>query len=139
MAANAGREVVSERRFFPRGDAMNALKAMLASQGEEMPELSAIAQEALGRRMSGAVVSMLNGTMGTNWLGAASMLSEGESFLMPEGFTPCAVLLDYGTDVDVLVIFIQSGEGVASATASFVAAEAIQGGEGLLSLLYTEE
>ena len=55
--------------------------------------------------------SLLNGQAGAEWLAAASLLTVSETFLMPEGFVPCIVLLDYGTEADAMVVFTQTGQG----------------------------
>ena len=139
MAENEGCEIVSERRFLLREDAIETLWAVMAAEGDTPPEMGEAAREAVQKRLGSSVTSMLNGTMGVSWLGAASILSEAGGYLMPEGFAPCAVLLDYGTAADVMVVFAQTGEGVIGASASFVAAQAVEDSQEILSLLYTEE
>lgn len=139
MAENEGREIVSERRLLLREDAAEALWTIIAAEGETPPEMSEATREAIQKRLGSSVTSMLNGTMGTTWLAATSILCETEGYLMPEGFAPCAVLLDYGTAADVMVIFAQTGEGVIGASASFVSSAAVATGGDLISLLYTEE
>ena len=57
---------------------------------------------------------------------------------MPEGFTPCVVLLDFDTDADVMVVFTQTGEETVTAQAVFVSAAVVDAGMEALMLMYVE-
>ena len=82
--------------------------------------------------------SLLNGQAGAEWLAAASLLTVSETFLMPEGFVPCIVLLDYGTEADAMVVFTQTGRETVTAQAAFVNVETVEAAMDAVLLLYTE-
>lgn len=124
---------VKEYRFLClREDMMDTFVSMASA-----PEWSALAREVLAKRFAGMAPSVINSLGGAAWLAACSVLTETTGYLMPEGFAPGAVLMEYGTDVDVMITFVQTGEDVITATAAFVDAQ-IASGE-TLSLFYTEE
>ena len=58
---------------------------------------------------------------------------------MPEDFVPCIVLMDFGTDADVMVVFTRTGEETVTAQAAFVSAAVVDAGMEAVLLLYTED
>lgn len=137
MALNAEQEARTRSRYLMRENPAEVLRAYAASQGSELPELSDLAMEALAGRLSGTAAMLLNGQAGVEWLTACSLLTDGATYLLPEGFAPCAVLLDYGTDADILITFAQTGEDTMSASAVFVDAGSVESGAATLDLFYT--
>ena len=58
---------------------------------------------------------------------------------MPEDFVPCIVLMDFGTDADVMVVFTRTGEDTVTGQAVFVSAAVVDAGMDTVLLLYTED
>ena len=137
MAANEGLEVGQVRRFTLRSESSYADYAEW--EGLELPALSAVAGEELERRLAAMPPSLLNGQAGADWLAAASLLTVSETYLMPEDFVPCIVLMDFGTDADVMVVFTRTGEETGTAQAAFVSAAVVDAGMEAVLLLYTED
>ena len=137
MAANEGLEVGQVRRFTLRSESSYADYAEW--EGLELPALSAVAGEELERRLAAMPPSLLNGQAGADWLAAASLLTVSETYLMPENFVPCIVLMDFGTDADVMVVFTRTGEETVTAQAAFVSAAVVDAGMEAVLLLYTED
>ena len=131
MAVNAGQEVQQRRRFVLRDEASYA--DYVEWEGLELPALSETAAAELEKRLAAMPPSLLNGQAGAEWLAAASLLTVSETFLMPEDFVPCIVLLDYGTE------FTQTGEETVTAQAAFVSAQIVESGMDAVLLLYTED
>lgn len=136
MAANAGAEVKRRRRFVLRDEASYA--DYVEWEGLELPALSETAAGELEKRLAAMPSSLLNGQAGAEWLAAASLLTVSETFLMPEGFVPCIVLLDYGTEADAMVVFTQTGRETVTAQAAFVNVETVEAAMDEVLLLYTE-
>ncbi len=132
MAALKGLPVKEYRYLRLREDMMDTF---LRTEGTA--EWGALTREVLAKRFAGMTPSVINSMGGAAWLAACSSLTEKTGYQLPEGFAPCAVLMDYGADVDVMIIFVRTGEAVVTATASFVDAK-LAGGD-TLSLFYTEE
>lgn len=137
MAANEGLEAGQVRRFTLRSESSSADYAEW--EGLELPALSAVAGEELERRLAAMPPSLLNGQAGADWLAAASLLTVSETYLMPEDFVPCIVLMDFGTDADVMVVFTRTGEETVTAQAAFVSAAVVDAGMEAVLLLYTED
>lgn len=136
MAANEGLEARQVRRFVLRSE--SSYEDYVEWEGLELPELSAEAAGELEKRLTAMPPSLLNGQAGADWLAAASLLAVSETCLMPEGFTPCVVLLDFDTDADVMVVFTQTGEETVTAQAVFVSAAVVDAGMEALMLMYVE-
>lgn len=105
-------------------DALESLAA--AYQMDEVTTaLSKPAMESIYRRMNQALGSMLNSHVGgTLWLAVASALNYTETFLMPDDFAPCSLLLRYeGQEAAVLVSFSQTGTETITVSATYVRAD----------------
>lgn len=104
-----------------RTDALENLAA--AYQMDEVTTvLSKPAMEAVYRRMNGALGGLLNGHVGGSlWLAVSSALEYSETYIMPEGFEPCALFLSYqGQEAAVLVTFSQTGADTVTGVATYV-------------------
>ena len=105
-------------------DALESLAA--AYQMDEVTTaLSKPAMESIYRRMNQALGSMLNSHVGGSlWLAVASALNYTETFLMPDDFVPCSLLLRYeGQEAAVLVSFSQTGTETITVSATYVRAD----------------
>jgi len=105
----------------------NALETLAAAyqMDEVTTALGKPAMESVYRRMNQALGSMLNSHVGgTLWLTVASVLNYTETFLMPEDFVPCSLLLRYeGQEAAVLVSFSQTGTETITVSATYVRAD----------------
>ena len=110
--------------YLYRTDALETLAA--AYQMDEVTTaLGKPAMESICRRMNQSLASLLNSYVGGDlWLAIANALSYSETYLMPEDFVPCALLLRYdGQETAVLVTFSQTGTETITVTASYVRAD----------------
>ncbi len=137
MAANEGLEMEQVRRFTLRSESSYA--DYVEWEGLELPALSAVAGEELERRLAAMPPSLLNGQAGAEWLAAASLLTVSETYQMPEAFVPCIVLMDFGTEADVMAVFTRTGEDTVTGQAVFVSADVVDAGMDAVLLLYTED
>lgn len=128
MNALAGLEPTEIVTVNLRQDALSKLAASYQMEEFENQFTDEIMAE-LTRRMNMSLPSLLNGYVGGElWLAISSVLTTSESYLMPDDFAPCALYLDYGEgqEAAVLVTFTQSGEGIVTASASFVRAGVLE-------------
>lgn len=128
MNALAGLEPTEIVTVNLRQDALSKLAASYQMEDFENQFTDEIMAE-LTRRMNMSLPSLLNGYVGGElWLAISSVLTTSESYLMPDDFAPCALYLDYGEgqEAAVLVTFTQSGEGIVTASASFVRAGVLE-------------
>lgn len=128
MNALAGLEPTEIVTVNLRQDALSQLAASYQMEEFENQFTDEIMAE-LTRRMNMSLPSLLNGYVGGElWLAISSVLTTSESYLMPDDFAPCALYLDYGEgqEAAVLVTFTQSGEGIVTASASFVRAGVLE-------------
>ena len=137
MAANEGLEMEQVRRFTLRSESSYA--DYVEWEGLELPALSAVAGEELERRLAAMPPSLLNGQAGAEWLAAASLLTVSETYQMPEAFVPCIVLMDFGTEADVMAVFTRTGGDTVTGQAVFVSADVVDAGMDAVLLLYTED
>lgn len=122
-----------------RTDALENLAA--AYQMDEVTTaLSKPAMEAVYRRMNGALGALLNGHVGGSlWLAVSSALQYSETYVMPEGFAPCALFLSYqGQEAAVLVTFSQTGADTVTGVATYVRSNVWEDevAQGYLSLMW---
>lgn len=128
MNALAGLEPTEIVTVNLRQDALSKLAASYQMEDFENQFTDEIMAE-LTRRMNMSLPSLLNGYVGGElWKAISSVLTTSESYLMPDDFAPCALYLDYGEgqEAAVLVTFTQSGEGIVTASASFVRAGVLE-------------
>ena len=137
MAGNAGCEVQQRRRFVLRDE--SAFEDFAAAQGADMPELSDTAQAELKMRLALLMPSLLTGQAGAEWLAASNVLMVRQTMVMPEDFSPLLLVTDYGTDVDILTAFAQTGQDTITAQSVFVPADIVDAGMDTVLLLYTED
>ena len=137
MAGNAGCEVQQRRRFVLRDE--SAFEDFAAAQGADMPELSDTAQAELKMRLALLMPSLLTGQAGAEWLAASNVLMVSQTMVMPEDFSPLLLVTDYGTDVDILTAFAQTGQDTITAQSVFVPADIVDAGMDTVLLLYTED
>ena len=96
---------------------------ILASMGEDYSALSPKMQDIVSRRVGTSLIpNQLAAMNGASYLAAASMLSQGENYLLPEAWEPgqYLVILLYDGDYASLVSFVESGEGIVSASGTIV-------------------
>ena len=96
---------------------------ILASMGEDYSALSPRMQDIVSRRVGASLIpNQLAAMNGASYLAAASMLSQGENYLLPEAWEPgqYLVILLYDGDYASLVSFVESGEGIVSASGTIV-------------------
>ena len=62
-----------------------------------------------------------------------------QTMVMPEDFSPLLLVTDYGTDVDILTAFAQTGQDTITAQSVFVPADIVDAGMDTVLLLYTED
>ncbi|MBE5801641.1 MAG: hypothetical protein E7319_05065 [Clostridiales bacterium] len=124
MNALSGLEPSEIITYLYKTDALENL-AKAYQMDEVTTALSKPAMEAVYRRMNNSLGSLLNGYVGGNlWQSIASALSYTETYLMPDDFVPCSLLLRYdGQEAAVLVSFSQTGEDTITATATYVRAD----------------
>lgn len=84
-----------------------------------MPELSDTAQAELKMRLAQLMPSLLTGQAGAEWLAASNVLMVSQTMVMPEDFSPLLLVTDYGTDVDILTAFAQTGQDTITAPERF--------------------
>lgn len=123
MAQLSGLTPDAVLRYTYRTDALENLAA--AYQMDEVTTaLGKPAMEAVNRRMNVALGNLLNGHVGGSlWLAVSSALTYTETYIMPEGFQPCALFLSYeGQEAAVLVTFSQTGEDTVTGVATYVRA-----------------
>lgn len=137
MAGNAGCEVQQRRRFVLRDE--SSFEDFAAAQGADMPELSDTAQAELKMRLALLMPSLLTGQAGAEWLAASNVLMVSQTMVMPEDFSPLLLVTDYGTDVDILTAFAQTGQDTITAQSVFVPADIVDAGMDTVLLLYTED
>ncbi len=128
MNAIAGLEPTEIVTVNLREDALHQMAASYQMEDFENQFTDEIMAE-LNRRMNMSLPSLLNGHVGGDlWLAISSVLTTSEAFLMPDDFAPCALYLGYGEgqEAAVLVTFTQSGEGIVTASASFVRAGVLE-------------
>ena len=110
--------------YLYKTDALETLAA--AYQMDEVTTaLGKPAMESIYRRMNQSLGSLLNSYVGGSlWLAIANALSYNETYLMPENFVPCALLLRYdGQEAAILVTFSQTGTETITVTATYVRAD----------------
>ena len=110
--------------YIYKTDALESLAA--AYQMDEVTTaLGKPAMESIYRRMNQSLASVLNSHVGgTLWLSIASALNYVETFLLPENFIPCSLLLRYeGQEAAVLVSFSQTGAETITVSATYVRAD----------------
>ena len=110
--------------YLYKTDALETLAA--AYQMDEVTTaLGKPAMESIYRRMNQSLGSMLNSYVGGNlWLSIANALSYNETYLLPENFVPCALLLCYdGQEAAILVTFSQTGTETITVSATYVRAD----------------
>ena len=90
--------------------------------GEDIGQLEDSIRQKLNRKLfAGALSSYWNGRSGVTGVAATALLAWQESYIQPDGWQGnVAVWLEYPGDYSSMVSFVQSGEGVVSASASFV-------------------
>lgn len=137
MADNAGCEARERRRFVLRDE--SALAAFADQQGVDMLQLSDTARAQLKMRLALLMPSLLTGQAGAEWLAASNVLMVSETMIMPENFSPLLLVTDYGTDVDILTAFAQTGQDTITAQSVFVPADIVDAGMDTVLLLYTED
>lgn len=100
---------------------------------EALLKLSEEAKEELMRRIPSILVNALVSRHGgMNWVAMNSSLSTGRSFVEPEGFTPCILVLEYPGEYAVALLFAHAGEGVVSVSASVLPMDAVRSVSGYL-------
>ena len=100
---------------------------------EALLKLSEEAKEELMRRIPSILVNALVSRHGDmNWVAMNSSLSTGRSFVEPEGFTPCILVLEYPGEYAVALLFAHAGEGVVSVSASVLPMDAVRSVSGYL-------
>lgn len=110
--------------YLYKTDALETLAA--AYQMDEVTTaLGKPAMESIYRRMNQSLGSMLNSYVGGNlWLSIANALSYNETYLLPENFVPCALLLCYdGQEAAILVTFSQTGTETITVSSTYVRAD----------------
>lgn len=110
-----------------REDALEGL-ANAYQMDEVSIKLAEPVMDILARRMSSSLGSLLNSHVGgTLWLAISNALACTETYIIPEGFAPCALFLRYdGQEAAILVTFTQTGEETITATASYVRDDAVE-------------
>ena len=88
--------------------------------GEEMPAMSETSLDKFAKGIPNMIVSLANGSMNSTWLAASTMLNAHETHIMPEGFTPGVLFLDYSGDYAIAVTFSKTGAETITASASMI-------------------
>lgn len=88
---------------------------------EAIVKLSDTAKDELVKRLPSALVNLVNARLGgESWLMMGSMVGTGRGYVAPEGFRPCVLMLTYPGEIEAIVSFLRSGEGVVGASATIV-------------------
>lgn len=109
---------------------------------DRVDENNAAVAEELLHRMNLSLPDMLNHLVGGwQWQALSRIMQAEATFEMPENFRQCALVLDYGTDVSILVTFTQTGETTATAQGSYIRTDVLEdeAAAPFLALLWEKE
>lgn len=111
---------IKEARILslPDEKAMGTIMKLLGGIADA--ELSPVAEQELFRRIPGMLITLVNGQHSHSWLGATSILTTSETYVMPEAFQPGVLLLEYPGEYSVAVAFSRTGEETVTASATAV-------------------
>lgn len=98
--------------YLPPQKGMQAIIGTMAGQEVRMGDL---AWEYTYSRMMQMIPTQHNDSLGTEQVIAATILNYSRTYIMPEGFTPCAIVLAIEKDIS-FVSFSQTGENTITAT-----------------------
>lgn len=131
-------QIVEARMLsLPDAQSIERLLGLISTlSGEEIPEMSDAVKTEMFKQIPGMLVTMVNNRQGVSWVAAtASVLRTSETYIMPEDFHPCVLLLEYPGEYAVAVAYTQTGEDTLTATATAVYSGFIGMISGELSLL----
>lgn len=98
----------------------NLLEWIGAAEGAQFERMSVAAKEELMKKLPGIFASAINARRSATWLAASTVLCTVDTHVMPEGFEPCVLLLEYEGDYSVAVSFAKTGTNTVSASASMI-------------------
>jgi len=109
---------------------------------DRVDEANAAVADELLRRMNLALPDMLNHLVGGwQWQSLSRIMQATATFEAPKAFRECALVLDYGVDVSILVTFTQTGENTVTAQGSYIRSDVLEdeAAAPFLALLWEKE